>query len=114
MLQVFLLRYLAVVAGAFVTWFGSTTASATATAPATHLGHAVVVLGSGSGVGIVGPWPLEVVATVARDLVRPGVRLAGAGPGGGGQVLCVHRLRASTIMTTITYCCKRLAPSPRP
>ena len=111
--QVFLPIYLAVVLGAFVGCLGES-ATPSVTAPGTHLGHAVLLVGSGRSDSIVGPWPLEVVATVARDLVRPGVRLAGAGPGGGGQVLCVHRLRASTIMTTVTYCCKRLAPSPRP
>ena len=67
MIQVFLLRYLAVVAGAFVTRFCAAPAAATATAPGTHLGHAVVFVGSGSAVGITGPWPLEVVATVAES-----------------------------------------------
>ena len=118
MLQVFLLRYLAVVAGAFVTWFGSTTASATATAPATHLGHVVVFVESGSGIGINGPWPLDVVAAVARVSVWPTAQLAKACPSGGGHVLCVYRLRASTVVQTVTirvltYCCRRPALSPR-
>ena len=67
--------YLAVVTSAVVGCLGESSAPAATTAAASgaHLGHAVVLVGSGSGDGIIGPWPLEVAATVARVSVRPSV-----------------------------------------
>ena len=42
------------------------------------------------GVVVIGPWPFEVATPAARVSVKLGVRLAGAAPVGGGQVLVVR------------------------